>query len=224
MSYKIFIVEDDLGIARGIENCLSSWNMTVKTPADFKNVLDEFKEFSPHLVLMDITLPFMNGYHYCTEIRKISNVPIIFISSACDNMNIIMAMNMGADDFISKPFDSSVLVAKVQAILRRTYNMSSAPVTVEYKGAALNTADYTLSYNEEKIELSKNEYRILFTLMKNAGKTVSREKLMENLWETDCFVDENTLTVNVGRLRKKLEALGLANFINTKFGIGYIIL
>jgi len=223
MPYKVFIVEDDTGIATGIENCLSKWDMTVKTAVDFKNVLEEFSEFAPHLVLMDVTLPFMNGYHYCSEIRKISNVPIIFISSACDNMNIVMAMNIGADDFISKPFDSSVLVAKVQAVLRRTYDLSSSPVTLEYKGVKLNTGDYSVSFGDKSCELSKNEYRILFSLMKNAGKTVSREKLMEELWETDCFVDENTLSVNVGRLRKKLESLGLESFVSTKFGMGYII-
>jgi len=222
MSYKIFIVEDDKGISSGIENCLSKWDMEVKTVFDFKNVLPEIEAFSPHLILMDITLPFMNGYHYCAEIRKTSNVPIIFISSAADNMNIIMAVNIGADDFIAKPFDTSVLLAKVQALLRRTYNLSASS-NVEHGGVTLNTADYTVSFGKEKAELSKNEYRILLTLMKNAGTAVSREKLMEELWETDCFVDENTLSVNVGRLRKKLEALGLSDFISTKFGVGYII-
>lgn len=224
MDYRIYIVEDDKGIAKGISDCLNGFGMQTETVKDFRNVLSEISEFNPHLVLMDIKLPFMDGYSFCSEIRKISSVPIIFISSACDNMNIIMAMNMGGDDFIAKPFDSSVLIAKVQALLRRTYNFGASLPVIEHKGAVLNTGDNTLFYNGENIELTKNEYRILLTLMQNKGKTVSREKLMEVLWESDSFVDENTLTVNVGRLRKKLENNGLKDFISTKFGVGYIIL
>jgi two-component system response regulator protein BraR/BceR len=221
--YRIYIVEDDKGIAEGIETCLGNWDMQAKTVSDFRNVLSEFADFQPHLVLMDISLPFMDGYYWCREIRKTSSVPVIFISSASDNMNIIMAMNMGADDFITKPFDTSVLTAKVQALLRRAYDFGNAALALEHAGAVLNTGDYSLSCHGEKIELSKNEYRILLTLMQNKGKIVSREKLMEALWETDCFVDENTLTVNVSRLRKKLDAAGLEGFITTKFGVGYII-
>ena len=175
------------------------------------------------MVLMDISLPFMDGYHWCREIRKLSSVPIIFLSSASDNMNIVMAMNMGADDFIPKPFDNNVLIVKIQAMLRRTYEFGKSTTIIEHNGAMLNTNDNTLVYNGERIELSKNEYRILLTLMQNKGQIVSREKLMESLWQTDCFVDENTLTVNVGRLRKKLEAAGLNDFITTKFGVGYIL-
>lgn len=221
--YKIFVVEDDRGIARGIEELLANWIMEVKSVEDFKNVMGEFAEFEPHLVLMDISLPFMNGYHWCQEIRRVSKTPIIFISSASDNMNVVMAMNMGADDFIAKPFDGNVLVAKVQALLRRTYDFGASVTVIEHKGALLNTGEGNLTYNGAKIELTKNEYRILLTLMQNKGKIVSREKLMEALWETDSFVDENTLTVNVGRLRKKLESEGLENFIETKFGVGYIL-
>jgi DNA-binding response OmpR family regulator len=172
---------------------------------------------------MDITLPYMGGYHWCQEIRKTSNVPIIFISSATDNMNIVMAMNMGADDFIPKPFDQSVLIAKVQALLRRTYSFSQGSSTLQANGAVLNTNDNTLTYNGNKIELARNEYRILLTLMQNKNKVVSREKLMEALWESDCYVDENTLTVNVGRLRKTLEGIGLKDLIKTRFGMGYIL-
>ena len=197
--------------------------MEVKICEDFTNVLKEFAEFQPHIVLLDITLPFFNGYHWCSEIRKISQVPIIFISSAADNMNIVMAMNMGADDFIPKPFDQSVLMAKLQALLRRAYNFSQGSPVIEHCGAILNTGDNTLTYKEEKINLTKNEYRILLSLMENRGKVVSREKLMERLWETDLFVDENTLTVNVNRLRKKLDAADLEDFIRTKHGVGYII-
>ena len=166
---------------------------------------------------------FYNGYHWCGEIRKVSSVPIIFISSAADNMNIVMAVNMGADDFIAKPFDANVLIAKIQAMLRRTYDFAKSAPILEHRGAILSTGDNTLTYNSQKIELTKNEYRILLTLMQQKGKTVSRERLMERLWESDSFVDENTLTVNVNRLRKKLDAAGLDNFIKTKFGVGYIV-
>ena len=175
----------------------------------------------PHLVLMDIGLPFFNGYHWCGEIRKLSSVPVMFISSASDSMNIVMAMNMGADDFIVKPFDGSVLIAKIQALLRRTYDFAGTVPVMEHRGALLNMGDNTLVYQGERINLSKNEYRILLALMESKGKVVSRERLMERLWETDSFVDENTLTVNVNRLRKKLDAAGLEGFITTK--VGYII-
>ncbi len=221
--YRLFIIEDEGGIAQAIKTQACAWGMEVKICEDFTNVLKEFAEFQPHIVLLDITLPFFNGYHWCSEIRKISQVPIIFISSAADNMNIVMAMNMGADDFIPKPFDQSVLMAKLQALLRRAYNFSQGSPVIEHCGAILNTGDNTLTYKEEKIDLTKNEYRILLSLMENRGKVVSREKLMERLWETDLFVDENTLTVNVNRLRKKLDAADLEDFIRTKHGVGYII-
>lgn len=221
--YRLFIVEDDDGIAQGIAAGAKMWDMIPQKVSDFRNVLNEFLSFSPHIVLLDISLPFYDGYHWCSEIRKISNVPIIFISSASDNMNMVMAMNMGADDFIAKPFDANVLTAKMQALLRRTYAFSADSQIIEHRGAILNTGDNSLMYGSQKIPLSKNEYRILFSLMKSKGKIVSREKLMELLWETDSFVDENTLSVNVGRLRKKLEGAGLNDFIKTKFGLGYII-
>lgn len=221
--YKLMIVEDDFGIAEAVRTQAESWDFEVHIAEDFRNVIEEFNAFAPHIVLMDISLPFFNGYHWCGEIRRRSNVPIIFISSASDNMNIVMAMNMGADDFIAKPFDGNVLMAKVQALLRRTYDFAAAAPVLEHKNAVLSTGDNSLSYNGAKIELSKNEYRILLCLMENKGKIVSREKLMERLWETDSFVDENTLTVNVNRLRKKLDAAGLEGFITTKFGVGYIV-
>lgn len=223
MNYRIYIVEDDHGIAEGIRTCLTGWGMEGHTANDFAHIMDEFQKIQPHLVLMDITLPFMGGYYWCSEIRKISQVPIVFISSASDNMNIVMAMNMGGDDFIAKPFDQNVLVAKIQAILRRTYDFANAVPVLEHKGAILNTGDNSLTCGDEKIDLTKNEYRILLTLMQQKGQVVSRERLMEALWETDCFVDENTLTVNVGRLRKKLEKYSLNDFIKTKHGVGYIL-
>ena len=223
MMYRLLIVEDDKGIAEAIKNQAELWDLRVYCIENFRNIMTEFAEFDPHIILMDISLPFFNGYHWCSEIRKVSKVPIIFISSASDNMNMVMAMNMGADDFIAKPFDQSVLMAKLQAMLRRTYDFSASVPVLEHRGALLNTGDNTLIYNDEKIALSKNEFRILLILMENKGKVVSREKLMEHLWESDSFVDENTLSVNVGRLRKRLDAAGLEDFITTKFGIGYMI-
>ena len=221
--YRILIVEDDRGIAGAIKAQAEMWNLEAVCAEDFRDVLGEFARVQPHLVLLDITLPFFNGYHWCGEIRRLSKVPIIFISSAADNMNIVMAMSMGADDFIAKPFDGSVLMAKIQALLRRSYDFAAATPLLEHRGAFLDTGDNSLTYGGERIALTKNEYRILLCLMENKGRVVSREKLMELLWETDSFVDENTLTVNVGRLRKKLDAAGLAGFIATKFGVGYIV-
>ncbi len=221
--YRVLIVEDDKGIAETIKEQTQMWDLQARCVQDFRNVTAEFADFDPHLVLLDISLPFFNGYHWCNEIRKVSKVPIIFISSASDSMNIVMAMNMGGDDFIAKPFDQGVLMAKIQAMLRRSYDFGTAVPVLEHRGAMLNTGDNTLTYQDTKLELSKNEYRILFTLMESKGKVISREKLMEKLWETDSFVDENTLTVNINRLRKKLDGAGLHDFITTKFGVGYII-
>lgn len=221
--YRILIVEDDAGIAKAIKEQAKMWGLQAEYVEDFRDVMAAFAGFSPHLILMDISLPFFDGYHWLSEIRKVSQVPVIFISSASDNMNIVMAVNMGGDDFITKPFDQSVLMAKINAMLRRTYDFSSGVPVLEHRGALLNTGDNSLVYEDQKINLTKNEYRILLTLMRDKGKVVSREKLMQILWETDSFVDENTLTVNVGRLRKKLEAAGLSDFITTRFGVGYII-
>ena len=221
--YKLMIIEDDPGIADAVKKQAELWELEVHITENFRAVMAEFAEAQPHIVLIDISLPFFNGYHWCSEIRRISKVPIIFITSASDNMNIVMAMNMGADDFIAKPFDQSVLIAKIQALLRRTYDFAASVPVIEHRGAFLNTGDSTLMYGDGRISLTKNEYRILLCLMENKGRVVSREKLMERLWETDLFVDENTLTVNIGRLRKKLDSAGLENFIATKFGVGYIV-
>ncbi len=221
--HRMLIVEDDSGIAHEVAALAKCWDMDSKCADNFRDVLSEFKEYDPHIAVLDISLPFFDGYHWCSEIRKISNVPIIFISSASDNMNIIMAVNMGADDFIAKPFDGNVFMAKVQALLRRTYDFAPLNKTYEHRGAVLNPGDSTLLYEENKIQLTKNECRILTALMENKSNAVSRERLMEKLWETDSFVDENTLTVNVNRLRKKLCAAGLDGFITTKIGVGYII-
>ena len=221
--YRLLIVEDDMGIAEAIKVQAEMWEIQTRCVKNFGDVMTEFAEFDPHIVLLDISLPFFDGYHWCSEIRKVSKVSIIFISSASDRMNMVMALNMGADDFIAKPFDQSVLMAKIHALLRRAYDFGTSVPVLEYRGALLNTGDNTLIYKDEKIELSKNEFRILTVLLKNKGKVVSREKLMELLWETDSFVDENTLSVNISRLRKRLAAAGLEDPITTKFGVGYLI-
>ena len=221
--YRILIVEDDRVIAKSIKQHIEAWGCSARTVRDFSDVMHEFAEFNPHLILMDIGLPFFDGYHWCSEIRKVSQVPVIFISSAADNMNIVMAVSMGGDDFIAKPFDLSVLTAKVQAMLRRTYDFSGASNLIEHRGAILNISDATLIYEGNIVDLTKNEYRILQALMENRGRAVSRDMLMKRLWETDSFGDENTLTVNVARLRKKLAGAGVENLIETKKGIGYWI-
>ena len=221
--YRILIVEDDSTIAEALKRHLEGWDHETVIAEDFKNIMAEFTRVEPDLVLLDIGLPFYNGFYWCSQIRQVSDVPIIFISSASDNMNIVMAMNMGGDDFVAKPFDLEVLTAKIQALLRRAYDFAEQSPLLEHRGAQLDTGDGTLRYKGESIPLTKNEFRILLTLMENRGKVVSREKLMERLWATDSFVDENTLTVNVNRLRRKLEGAGLPDFIATKFGVGYML-
>lgn len=216
-------MEDDETIARLIKKHLEKWEYEVSTVQDFGNVLGEFAACDPQLVLLDIRLPFYNGYHWCTQIRQASKVPIIFLSSVSDNMNIVMAMNMGADDFIPKPFDLEVLTAKVQALLRRSYDFAGSSSMLEHKGMLLNLSDATLLYQEQKVELTKNELKILQTLIENKTQVVTREMLMTRLWESDMYVDENTLSVNVNRLRKKLTSIGLEDSILTKKGIGYQI-
>lgn len=219
--YTILIVEDDNIIAGEISSHLQKWGYQVETATDFCNVLGTFVQCGPQLVLMDIGLPFYNGYYWCGEIRKVSQVPIIFISSASDNMNIVMAVNMGGDDFIAKPFDLEVLAAKVQAVLRRTYAFHNQTMLLEHNGVILNMTDMSLECRGRKTELSKNEFRILQALFEEAGKAVSRERIMKKLWDDECFVDDNTLTVNINRLRKKLEAEGIRDLIVTKKGVGY---
>ncbi|WP_302192022.1 response regulator transcription factor [uncultured Ruminococcus sp.] len=223
MTYRIFLVEDDHSIASGLQHQLEQWDFEVQVVQNFRGVLTECTAFAPHLILMDIMLPCYDGYHWCREIRRVSEVPIIFLSSASDNLNLIMAVNMGGDDFIAKPFDWNVLLAKIQALLRRTYDFGGQAALLEHRGAVLNPSDAVLTYQGMRMELTKNEYRILQVLLEQKGKVVSRETLMERLWATDSFVDENTLTVNVNRLRKKLDKAGLHDFIRTKVGMGYLI-
>lgn len=221
--YKILIIEDDPVISQEVARHISAWGWEVRQIANFQHVLAEFAAFDPHLVLLDISLPFFNGYHWCSEIRKISKVPILFLSSASDNMNIVMAMNMGGDDFIAKPFDLNVLTSKIQAVLRRAYDFGGRSELLEHQNAILNLNDATLTFRGQKIDLTKNEFRILQILMEHKGTIIRRDTLMTRLWETDSYVDENTLTVNVTRLRKKLQQAGLDDFITTKKGIGYLI-
>lgn len=221
--YRIFLVEDDRGIAQAIRTQAERWGLSVLIAEDFRNIMAEFAAAEPHIVLLDISLPCCDGYHWCREIRKVSRVPILFLSSASDNLNIVMAMNLGADDFLAKPFDQSVLMAKLRAMLRRSYDFALTPPMPEHRGARLHPADGTLTYQGEKIELTKNEQRILLCLLERPGEVVPRETLMEKLWETDSFVDDNTLTVNVNRLRRKLGRAGFSDFISTKFGVGYFI-
>lgn len=221
--YKIFIVEDDDVIAKLILKGLNKWGFEARICENLRNVCEEFIEFDPQLVLMDISLPFFNGYHWCSEIRKFSKVPIMFISSADENMNIVMAINMGGDDFVSKPFDMELLLAKVQALLRRSYDFNIQQTGIlEHRGIILNSTACTVSFNDSKAELSKNENKILTILFENKGQVVSRDTIMAKLWETDCFVDENTLSVNIARLRKTLSQIGIDNLIKTKKGLGYI--
>ena len=221
--YKILIVEDDKTIANAVKKHVETWGYQAYATQNFQNVMEDFAREHPQLVILDITLPFYNGYHWCSEIRKVSKVPILFLSSAADNMNIIMAMNLGADDFVAKPFDLNVLLAKIQALLRRSYDFAGSSSVIEHKGVMFQVNDGTITYNGVKLELTKNESKIMQTLLVNKEEIVTRDTLMTKLWESDSYVDENTLSVNVNRLRKKLAEIGLENFIITKKGIGYRI-
>lgn len=221
--YKIFLVEDDATIAKAITAHLTSWGFEVQTVENFQDVTAEFAAAAPHLVLMDIGLPFYSGYHWCAQIRAVSQVPILFLSSAADNMNIVMAVNMGGDDFLAKPFDLSVLVAKIQAMLRRAYDFGGSADLMQRGEVLLDLGTGNLTWHGQKLELTRNELRILKVFFEAKGKVVSRDALMAGLWATDCYIDDNTLTVNVARLRKKLEGIGLEGLIKTKKGMGYQI-
>lgn len=220
--YRIFIVEDDTALGEAMKRQLSTYGYEVCLATDFTDVAGEFSRLSPQLVLLDIMLPFYTGFYWCGEIRKLSGVPVIFISSASDNMNIVTAINMGGDDFIAKPVEPMVLSAKVQAVLRRAYEIGESAPILSCHGAILNLNDASLLYGAERIELTKNEFRILQVLFENKGKIVCRDTLMTKLWQNDIYVEENTLTVNVARLRKKLEDAGLSDLIITKPGSGYM--
>ena len=219
--HKILLVEDDEVIRQQVKKILEQWGYEVVLVEDFMEVLSIFVKEEPHLVLMDIGLPLFNGYHWCQEIRKVSKVPIMFLSSRDQAMDIVMAINMGADDFVTKPFDQNVLLAKIQGLLRRSYEFGKDQSLLEYMGVILNLKAMDLVYQGEVVSLTKNEFQILQVLFERSGNIVSREDLMKELWNSDLFIDDNTLSVNVARLRKKLEAVGLNDFIETKKGVGY---
>ena len=219
--HKILLVEDDEVIRQQVKKMLEQWGYEVVLVEDFMEVLSIFVKVEPHLVLMDIGLPLFNGYHWCQEIRKVSKVPIMFLSSRDQAMDIVMAINMGGDDFVTKPFDQNVLLAKIQGLLRRSYEFGKDQSLLEYIGVILNLKAMDLVYQGEVVSLTKNEFQILQVLFERSGNIVSREDLMKELWNSDFFIDDNTLSVNVARLRKKLEAVGLKDFIETKKGVGY---
>ena len=221
--FKIFVVDDSKIISEKLKNEFEKWAYEVALVDDFENVFEIFKRENPSLVIMDISLPFFDGYYWTRKIRNISNVPIIFLSSKEETMNKIMAMEMGADDFVTKPFELDLLTAKVKALLRRTYAYKKSLDKLEKDGVILDLRSMTIFFEDKSLDLSKNEFKILETLMVNSGKIVSREKLMTALWSTDIFIDDNTLTVNISRLRKSLESLGVKDFIKTKVGAGYYV-
>lgn len=224
INYKVFIIEDEVDMAESMQKLLERWGLSVSICVDFENIIKEFNELDPHVVLMDINIPTFDGFYWCKKIREISKVPIIFVSSRDSNMDIVMAISNGGDDYIQKPFDSNVLIAKIQAILRRNYEYKNVEAQImECNGLILNLNDTTIRYEGYTVELTKNEYKILKVLIENQGKVVSRDSLMRQLWNDDVYVNENTLTVNINRLRKKLDDMGINDLINTKKGMGYII-
>jgi DNA-binding response OmpR family regulator len=223
--YRIYVVEDDRMLADEICRLLTKWGYEVRIAEMFDNILDEFLTVEPHVVLMDVNIPRFDGFHWCKRIRDISAVPIIYISSRDSSMDVIMGMNNGGDDYLTKPFDNAVLVAKLQAVIRRAYEYSFTNSNVlQYRGLIVNPEEGAAAYDNKKCELTKNELKILRLLMENQGKIVNREALMRSLWDDEIYVNENTLTVNVNRVRLKLEELGLQSFITTKKGMGYVIL
>lgn len=219
--FKTLIIEDDLTIAQSLQTELQKWQYDAQYVTDFNAIMEKFTAWEPQLVLIDIRLPYFNGYYWCTEIRKVSQVPIIFISSQSERMDIVMAIQMGADDFISKPFDLSVAIAKIQALLRRTYDFKESDPFLSYQNIYLKPAEMKLQYQDEEAELTKTEMKILEQLFLHKDEFVTREEIMVNLWENESFVDDNTLAVNIARLRKKLAGIGLEKFIVTKKGYGY---
>ena len=221
--YRILIIEDDRTIANVLAEHLRTWDYEVHCVTNFKNVMEDFREYEPQLVLLDIVLPLFNGFHWCQEIRRVSKAPILFLTSASDNVNVVMAMQLGGDDLLAKPFDLQVLSAKVQALLRRAYDFGPSSHLLSCGAAVLNVSDGTLDAHGQRVELTRNECRILQLLLEHKGEIVSRDALMTRLWESDSFVDENTLTVNIARLRRKLEAAGLPDFIRTRKGAGYLV-
>ncbi|WP_374988369.1 response regulator transcription factor [Priestia megaterium] len=221
---KILIVEDDDKIYELVKEKFEQWSFEVAGVEDFQKVMEVFIAEKPELVILDVNLPVYDGFYWCQQIRTVSKTPIVFLSSREHPMDIVMAMNVGADDYIQKPFNLDVLVAKVQALLRRTYSYGdTVSDVIEWNGAVLDLKKGSLHYNDQEIHLTKNEFFILRLLLEERGKIVSREELMRRLWEDEKFVSDNTLSVNITRIRTKLEDIGLNNKIVTKKGQGYLV-
>ncbi|CYV17880.1 response regulator [Streptococcus suis] len=218
---KILLIEDDKTISQLVAKNLINWGYQVQEVKDFQMVLEQMEEFQPHLILLDIGLPFFNGYYWCQEIRKTSRVPIMFLSSHDQPMDIVMAINMGADDYVTKPFEMTVLLAKIQGLLRRTYDFVGEQSLLWFEEISLDLKTMQVSYGHVVEELTRNEFQILRVLFEHGKEVVSREELMRELWNSDIFVDDNTLSVNIARLRRKLAELDLPDVIATKKGVGY---
>jgi DNA-binding response OmpR family regulator len=223
MNKKIYIVEDEEKIRNELSTFLNRYGYETKYSLDFGNIVDDILKENPHIVLLDINLPQYDGYYICREIRKKSNVPIIVVTSRDSEVDELMSMNLGADDFVTKPYNTQILLARISSIIRRTYNNEEMEI-FEYKNLKYNLSTSELEFNENKIDLTKNESRILYTLIKNNGKIVSRDDLIKALWQNDEFVDDNTLTVNINRLRKKIEEIGAKEYLQTKRGQGYSLI
>lgn len=221
--YKIVIVEDSEFIRVELKTYLERYGYEVEAPDSFENIIEYINKSNANLILLDINLPLYDGYYICREVRKKSDVPIIVVTSRDSQVDELMSMNLGADDFITKPYNTEILIARVSAILKRSYGKNSNEEIMNYGDLKLNLANGSISYNSNNIELTKNELRILAYLIKNRGKIVSRDTLMDALWQSDLFLDDNTLSVNVTRLRKKIEEIGLKNIIETRRGLGYIM-
>lgn len=221
--WKIFIVEDDRIISKEIKKHMNIWGLDVKIASDFQNIFEEFGDYNPDLVLMDVTLPFYNGYYWTEMIRAYSKVPIIFISAADENLNLIMAMNLGADDYLTKPFELEILQAKIKALLRRSYEYIDFSKDIYYKDVILKRDLMILEYRTKEISLTKNEFKIIEMLLEKPGKIFSREDIMNKIWQSDIYINDNTLTVNISRLRNKLEEAELFDLIKTKKGVGYYV-
>ena len=222
MKEKIFIIEDEEKIRRELGTFLSRYGYDVITSDNFENIVEETLKAEPNVVLLDINLPYYDGYYICREIRKTSNVPIIVVTSRDSDMDELMSMNLGADDFITKPYNTQILLARIASIIRRTYGNSDMEI-FSHKGLKYNLSTSEIEFEDKKQELTKNESKIIYVLIKNKGKIVSRDELMKCLWQSDEFVDDNTLTVNINRLRKKIDEIGAFDYLQTKRGQGYIL-
>lgn len=219
---KILLVEDAEMIRNELKEFLTNYGYEVEAPDDFKQIMHDVLREDIHLILLDINLPVYDGYYICREIRKSSQVPIMIVTSRDNEMDELMSMNLGADDFITKPYNTQILLARIESVLRRTYKQQESSM-LQFGLLKLDLSNGTILYQDQQEELTKNEIKILHCLMKSKGKIVSREELMEYLWSSDLFIDDNTLSVNITRLRKKIEAIGMQNPIETRRGLGYIM-